>query len=111
MNINFFRSSSIPSIASFSQFPTQLTALHLAAWFKSSVPVVTALLEGGADPNARDGDKQTPLHFAAHEYGSPQIVSVLLESGADPNVRNDLGKTPLDYATDPNIKEIIRRYL
>ena len=83
-----------------------MTALHLAAIFKSSVPVVTALLEGGADPNA--SGKQTPLHLAARH--NPHVVSVLLEGGADPNARDKWGETPLDDATDQNIKEIIKRF-
>merc|ERR1712018_120122 len=55
----------------------KLTALHFAAWYKSSVPVVIALLEAGSDPNKRDGVGQSALHVAAY-YDNPQIIPTLV---------------------------------
>ena len=50
-------------------------------------PLVTFLLERGADPNIRDGMAgRTALH-AAVEHGRADLVEVLLRHGADPNVQ------------------------
>jgi len=56
------------------------TGLHLAA---AHPPVLRALLEHGADPNARDeGDNALALHFAAG--GGPlESVRILLDAGSD----------------------------
>ena len=57
--------------------------------------IVTALLEAGADPNARtDGGGSSPLHWAAN----PEVVAVLLEAGADPKARDNKDKLPFDWA-------------
>ena len=69
--------------------------------------IIKALLDSGADPNARDGQGNTPAHvFVAstvRSLGSPTIdstvvtsaMSLLLQSGANPNARDDDGSTPL----------------
>ncbi|KAK1963977.1 ankyrin, partial [Colletotrichum sublineola] len=49
--------------------------------------MVKMLLEGGDDPNIRNGDDSTSLSWAA-ENGHESVVKVLLEGGADPNIRN-----------------------
>ena len=59
------------------------TALHFAM-NTGNKPVISLLLERGADPNIRDdGDDAMPLHFAA-ERGDLEIVRMLIEHGADP---------------------------
>ena len=40
---------------------TGFTALHLAAWSNSNPSVITALIEGGADPDAFDYDGKVPF--------------------------------------------------
>lgn len=63
-------------------------------------PVVEALLEGGADVNARDSRGNTPLHISwrdptydwlTRDMGRSMdgVAAVLLESGADPSALND----------------------
>ncbi|MCZ2838744.1 ankyrin repeat domain-containing protein [Modestobacter sp. VKM Ac-2985] len=55
------------------------TPLHLAV-AAGHAPIVTALVEAGADPTARTEDGRTPLHLAlAH---TPHLVEVLRELGA-----------------------------
>ena len=50
---------------------------------------MTALLEAGANLEARDESGKTPLHPAALG-GTAEAVMALLGAGADPKVRNKL---------------------
>lgn len=57
------------------------TPLHDAA--KNGTPaVITALLEAGADPKARDKDGKTPLHVAAYRTETSRHINALLIAGA-----------------------------
>jgi len=59
------------------------TGLHTAAQ-RDRVELLRALLELGADPNAReDGDHTPPLHWAA-AGGNTECVRALLDAGVDP---------------------------
>jgi ankyrin repeat protein len=69
------------------------TPLHYAA----CRGVVEALVELGADVNARDWHNNTPLHDAVSD-NRPSVVEALLERGADPNIQNGNGDTPLHIA-------------
>ena len=62
-----------------------------------------ALIEGGADPNARDEWGMTPLHRAAYFNSNPSVPSVitaLIEGGANPAAIDINGFTPFDYALE-----------
>lgn len=56
------------------------TALHRAAG-RGCAGVVRALLDAGADPNAADGEGDTPLVWAC-EFGAGECVELLLAGGA-----------------------------
>jgi cytohesin len=43
---------------------------------------VKALLDAGADTEAKDEDERTPLHIAAAGTGNEGIVKALLDAGA-----------------------------
>ncbi|MBI4640978.1 MAG: caspase family protein [Candidatus Tectomicrobia bacterium] len=58
---------------------------------------VNALLNGGADVNAKDKDDRTALMYAAAK-GDPAIVQALLDRGAEVNVKDKDGRTALIYA-------------
>ena len=58
----------------------------------------TALVNAGADPNARTGGGLTPLHLAAARSKTPEVVTALVNAGADPNARDGNGRTPLHWA-------------
>ena len=55
---------------------------------------VAALLEYGADPNARNEYGSTPL-IKAGRGGHTSVMSALLKHGADPNSRDVFGKSAL----------------
>lgn len=55
------------------------------------------LLEYGADPNAPDGNKDTPLHWAAFKNNA-ECARSLLENGARVNARDYNADTPLSWA-------------
>jgi peptidoglycan/LPS O-acetylase OafA/YrhL len=56
--------------------------------------VVAAVIDAGADVNARGGLGDTTLHEAV-AYGSAEAVAVLLDRGADPRIPNRSGRTCL----------------
>ena len=70
------------------------TALGMVAAF-GKTDVAIALIEGGADLDARNKDGTTPLHSASF-LCYPDIVQALVDKGADKNVRNNSGSTPLE---------------
>ena len=72
------------------------TPLYLAA-FEKNAGMVTTLLSGGADPNARTRGDEIPLHPAA-AYSNPAVVAALLEGGASVDAINQDGETPLHQA-------------
>jgi ankyrin repeat protein len=53
-----------------------------------------ALIDGGADVNAAQGDGTTPLHWAAYRLDA-DLVRALLAHGAEPDPKNLFGATPL----------------
>jgi len=65
------------------------TALHVFAW-RSDTASAKALLEAGADPNARGEMEETPLHVAIRDH-NVELVSLLLRFGADPELRGEFG--------------------
>jgi ankyrin repeat protein len=64
---------------------------------KGHVEVIQALIDGGADVNARDGELNTALTWAANE-GKVDAVKTLIAGGADVNIQNKSGTTPLTRA-------------
>ena len=77
-------------------FPTQLSPLHLAAWFKSSATVVSTLVQAGANVDALDSFQSSPLHFASSL--NPAIVPVLIGGGCKVNLLDKWQHSPLYYA-------------
>ena len=73
------------------------TPLH-AATLNQDIAVIDALLEAGADPQARSEGGLTPLHGARTE----EVVKTLVEAGADPMAKSGIEWTPLHAATSWN---------
>jgi|GEM_PF-579352 len=82
-----------------------LTPLHIASE-GSDASTVKALLDGGADVDARSHYNYTPLHLAA-EKGSREIVEMLLRRGADVDARSSSEETPLHRSAKSGRDDII----
>jgi ankyrin repeat protein len=63
-------------------------ALHLAIW-RGSNEIALAIIEAGADLEAKDNAGYTPL-VAAAQFGRQTIVKALVASGADVHARNPM---------------------
>jgi len=81
----------------------------IAAADAGRIDVVTMLLEGRADPDARSVDGETPLHRAAY-WAKQDIVELLLDARSDPSARDKKGKTPMRKSYDnPDIVAALLR--
>ncbi|KAA3607959.1 MAG: hypothetical protein DWQ01_12810 [Planctomycetota bacterium] len=80
----------------------QFNPLHQAARF-GRADLVAALLDQGADVNARALEGETPLIMALDEAWSAArdvaTVELLLAKGADPKLRDQAGHSPLELAS------------
>ncbi len=75
-------------------------ALFEAAANECNVETVTALLQSGVDPNARDYRGRTALMVAVGSYDNycPHFVTrTLLDGGAQPNLQDQRGDTALHW--------------
>lgn len=81
------------------------TALHMAAR-RGFVAVADALLDCGADIEARDSQGDTPLRRAVN-CGRPEVAALLLARGADPHSVGSRGLTPVLSARSPAMKRVL----
>ncbi|HKA87126.1 MAG TPA: ankyrin repeat domain-containing protein [Haliangiales bacterium] len=71
----------------------------VAAVTRGDATEARALLDRGADPNARDANGNSALVLAVL-YADARMVGLLLERKADPNLANAGGATALHWAVD-----------
>lgn len=81
------------------------TVLMRAAAYSNDTDCLQALLEKGADINAKANNGETPLFYAI-QYGPVANVKWLLEHGANRNAIA-LGMTPLEAARKMKRKEVV----
>jgi ankyrin repeat protein len=74
----------------------QIRPVHAAA-ANGNLTLLRALLERGADVNARQEGDFTPLHEAANN-GHMAMAQLFLQHGADVNAKSAQGQTPLALA-------------
>jgi hemoglobin len=73
--------------------------------------VAEALLQNGADPNARSGpEKQSPLHMTARR-GNVSVAEALLDGGAEIEGRDAKGETPLRRAVNCGHESMVALFL
>jgi ankyrin repeat protein len=83
----------------------------IAAARKSDLAAVKALLDKGADVNAKNRYGATALSYAA-ERGSVEVVKLLIERGADVNVKDTFyGERPIGWALSKGHVEVVRLLL
>ncbi|PIG82656.1 ankyrin repeat containing protein [Aspergillus arachidicola] len=85
---------------------TWTTPLHISV-SRGHLTAVRLLLDGGADPNAIDGEGSTVLHTAVRS-GHHIIVRELLRHGADPSAVDAAGWLPLHYAAEAGDENCLR---
>ncbi len=73
--------------------PPLIWAISYSDFFRN-LEIASALLDAGADANARGRYDETALIVAA-ERNNREAVDILLVAGGDPNVQNDKGSTAL----------------
>ena len=77
--------------------PTQITGVHVAAYFGLGGTII-GLLKNGYNPDLQDSYGRTPLSWAA-ERGHEAVVKLLLETGkVDVESKDKYGQTPLSWA-------------
>jgi ankyrin repeat protein len=81
--------------------------LHIAC-YEDSRRAVKALLEKGADINAR-GPRNESCLFVATRHGNRKLIEILLKRGLDINERNLDGQTPIFEAVINNHSPIAKR--
>lgn len=74
-----------------------INSQFIAAVSNSNTENVKALLDKGADVNAKD-DKGNPALICAAKKGDADTVKALLEKGADVNAKDNKGSTALKVA-------------
>ena len=82
-------------------------ALHHALQWSAAEPVVSTLLDYGANPNAQEFE--LPLNTAIASNALKTVVKALLQHGADPNIRQQHGQplTPHEYARTKKRHDLI----
>ena len=78
-------------------YPLEKSDELRAKWWAITAADIKAMINSGADVNAKDNNGFTPLHSAAG-LGQAELIPVLVKAGAYINATDNSGRTPLDIA-------------
>jgi len=92
-----------------SLFGNNWRTLHDVAW-QGRVEAIGALVDAGADVEARNEDGRTPLHLAARQ-GHSEVIRALADVGADVDAAAGKGARPLHLAAWQGHPEAVRALL
>ena len=81
------------------------TPLHMSAR-RGTTGIAVALLDAGAEIEAKDKKGETPLRRAVN-CGQERMVCLLLSRGANPRSTDKNGRTPIDAARSENMRTLI----
>lgn len=75
---------------------------------QGNADLVRALLEAGADPNAKTRYGNAPLHIAVDK---PEILTLLLGAKADPDIESSAGTTAIVSAIENGNRDAVEKLL
>jgi truncated hemoglobin YjbI len=84
-----------------------MTPLHMSAR-RGTTRIAEALLDAGADIEAKDKNGETPLRRAVN-CGQERMVHLLLSRGANPRSTDKNGRTPIDAARSESVRNALLR--
>lgn len=82
-----------------------MTPLHMSAR-RGTTRIAEALLDAGAEIEARDRKGETPLRRAVN-CGQEHMVRLLLSRGADPAAPDKNGRTPADAVRSEKVRKLL----
>ncbi|HEU5489288.1 MAG TPA: ankyrin repeat domain-containing protein, partial [Gaiellaceae bacterium] len=84
----------------------------IAAAYGNDLDAAGALIQAGADVNAKDETQQSAYLIATSEVGDdPRLLELTLANGADLNAKDSYNGTGLIRAADRGYVRIVRRLL
>ncbi|PFX25973.1 Mitogen-activated protein kinase kinase kinase 19 [Stylophora pistillata] len=78
-----------------------------ASEIEDNQPILLALIEGGANVNAKGHVGKTPLHIAA-SHGFELVSDTLLHHGADVTITDDNGLSAVDVAKGKRVQQALK---
>jgi ankyrin repeat protein len=90
---------------SFIEKLSNVTALHVAIWYKG-LDVVRKLLSAGANPDLQDSNGYSALAYACKQNSLP-VVQLLIEYGANPAILTRTGESIYSLATCEDIRKLL----
>ena len=89
--------------------PERQNRVLLKAAHKGMVEVVELLLDGGADINSFDSDRNTALNLAARG-NQISVAKLLLKRGCNVNLSTERNYTPIDWASTDEMIQLLRKH-
>jgi ankyrin repeat protein len=84
----------------------RMTPLHMSAR-RGTIAIAEALLDAGADIEAKDKKGETPLRRAVN-CGHDRMARLLVARGANPQSKDSIGRSPIDAARSESMRNALR---